>query len=575
MGGFMSFFIAAKYPHLFSAAGSFCGSPEFVIGPREMPVEYRHLDMYRNYDGLNVRLHYGDQDFIRGYHADLNRVWPYTMDNYSFKIFPGDEHTTSGLGEMFEFLFSTFENPPKKPARWTHADIYPEFTVWDYQVYSDRTRSGLTLIENVDKQGFKISVREFLPNGATMPQVNITVLTGPIYEKNRIYTVVDYDVHRNSSTQKQVASDDFGRIKISTNGGTHHIGINKIANDPNIVLLEPIIENVAWAVTQKDVALSLTLVNRGLTESGPLKGTLSADSDVVTFTRRESTFPIIDINQRQQCVSPFSFQVNDADAEKVRLKLEISNDKKSWVEYFELELKKEVEAIQQFQIADGGTFVVAKGGDEKDTLLIGRGNGDGIPNPGESIEILILDRDIYHRTLVTGNAPCINPNGSNIRHSDYWGRYDNVGGSAKYSVLSLSSPCSNQPIPLFVEYWLPDKPLHIIKQGKVSISIEGQDKTPPEIMWSEVTGKNLLQVKVHDGSSIRQVTATFSGEDGKSFLVGLNDAGSEGDRVSDDGVFTALCPPQQFGFYGLTLDIIDSYGNEAREKISKPFLLHH
>jgi enterochelin esterase-like enzyme len=68
MGGFMSFFIGGKYPHLFSAVGSFCGSPEFVIGPKDMPVEYRHMDLYRNYDGMNVRLHYGDQDFIRGYH---------------------------------------------------------------------------------------------------------------------------------------------------------------------------------------------------------------------------------------------------------------------------------------------------------------------------------------------------------------------------------------------------------------------------------------------------------------------------------------------------------------------------
>src|SRR5690606_31660118 len=32
MGGFMTFWIAGKYPHLLAAAGSFCGSPEFEIG---------------------------------------------------------------------------------------------------------------------------------------------------------------------------------------------------------------------------------------------------------------------------------------------------------------------------------------------------------------------------------------------------------------------------------------------------------------------------------------------------------------------------------------------------------------
>ena len=87
MGGFMTFWIAGKYPHLVSAAGSFCGSPEFEVGPKDFPVEYRHLDMYKNYGGMNVRLHYGDKDFIRGYHRDLNRVWTRVMDNYSYKIY--------------------------------------------------------------------------------------------------------------------------------------------------------------------------------------------------------------------------------------------------------------------------------------------------------------------------------------------------------------------------------------------------------------------------------------------------------------------------------------------------------
>jgi len=33
MGGFMTFWIGGKYPHLFTAAGNFCGSAEFEVGP--------------------------------------------------------------------------------------------------------------------------------------------------------------------------------------------------------------------------------------------------------------------------------------------------------------------------------------------------------------------------------------------------------------------------------------------------------------------------------------------------------------------------------------------------------------
>lgn len=64
MGGFMSFWIAGKYPHLVSSASNFMGSPEFFVGPRDFPVEYRHDEMYGNYEGVRTRLVTGARDFI-------------------------------------------------------------------------------------------------------------------------------------------------------------------------------------------------------------------------------------------------------------------------------------------------------------------------------------------------------------------------------------------------------------------------------------------------------------------------------------------------------------------------------
>ena len=168
MGGFMTFWISGKYPYLVCAAGNFCGSAEFKIGPGDFPVEYRHIDMAKNYAGLNVRLNYGNKDFIRCYHRDMNRVWPQLMDNYEYKIYEA-EHTTCGLGEMFEFIMDTFKDPPAKPEKWNHIDVYPDFSVWDYDISSDRDVPGFTVLENVDKGGFRCTVREHLPDGEVMP----------------------------------------------------------------------------------------------------------------------------------------------------------------------------------------------------------------------------------------------------------------------------------------------------------------------------------------------------------------------------------------------------------------------
>jgi S-formylglutathione hydrolase FrmB len=129
MGGFMAFWIGGKYPQLVSAAGSFCGSAEFLVGPVDFPFYYRHIDMYKNYGGINVRLNYGDKDRLRGFHEELNMVWPQVMDNYEFKIYDAG-HSTCGLSDMFGFFLKTFENPPVKPLKWDHIDVYPEFCTW-------------------------------------------------------------------------------------------------------------------------------------------------------------------------------------------------------------------------------------------------------------------------------------------------------------------------------------------------------------------------------------------------------------------------------------------------------------
>ncbi len=139
--------------------------------------------MYKNYDGINVRLNYGNEDFIRYYHRDLNKIWPQVMDNYEFKVYPA-AHSTCGMGEMFGFLMHTFENPPAKPVKWSHIDVYPEFSVWDYEVSSDRDVSGVTILENVEKRGFRCSVREHLPDGSLLPFVKLTVTTPSLYDIN-------------------------------------------------------------------------------------------------------------------------------------------------------------------------------------------------------------------------------------------------------------------------------------------------------------------------------------------------------------------------------------------------------
>src|ERR1039457_2764310 len=96
MGGFMSFWIAGKYPNLVSSASNFMGSSEFFVGPRDFPVEYRHDEMYGNYEGVRTRLVTGARDFIQFYHRQMNAIWKFARDWHEPADFDFD-HGTPGM----------------------------------------------------------------------------------------------------------------------------------------------------------------------------------------------------------------------------------------------------------------------------------------------------------------------------------------------------------------------------------------------------------------------------------------------------------------------------------------------
>ena len=577
MGGFMTFWIGGKYPQLFSGAGNFCGSAEFIVGPRNFPVEYRHLDMYKNYAGMNLRLNYGDKDFIRSYHQDLNRIWPLVMDNYEYKIYDA-EHSTCGLGEMFGFLFNTFKNPPARPLRWDHIDVYPEFSVWNYKVSSDRNVPGFTILENVDKRGFKCAVREFLPNGEILPFVNLSITTPALYEKNQEYVINDVENNGFKSLSKMVRSDNSGRLVIPLNGSMHEIGINKKDDKANICIAAVDIENMSWATNGKDVSLCIKILNKGMSMAKKIVAKLSATRKSANIIKGQSEFGSIGVNEIKTCQTPFSFRVQADSIEIAKFKLTLKDEHNNeWVDFFELPLKKNLPGIKDFEIADGKIFTVAKGGVDSETILLGRGNADGIANPGESIVLLVKDQNKYRRTSLFSSDQFINPFGINVRQSDDWTDFDHVGASAKYNVSLIGSNCpENHNIDFFAEYWLPDYPLHIIKQGVIKIKVQGRDTSPPQMGWVDIPGDNIIHVKVYDGSKIQSVKARLILKENpeKSFEVELKDDGLAEDSAGGDRVFSKKIPEQKFGFYRVVVEAIDSFGNKMIEEAPGEFLLH-
>jgi S-formylglutathione hydrolase FrmB len=577
MGGFMTFMIAAKYPDMVSSAGSFCGAPEFTIGPFDFPVEYKHMYMYRNLDGINVRLHFGDKDFIRSYHFDMNRMWTQVMNNYSWKIYDA-EHSTCGLADMFNSFIKTFDNPMSLPQRWDHTEVYPDFTVWNYKISSDRTVPGFTVIENANKRGFRIAVREYVPDGQLIQQVNVQVTTAPLYERNQQYTINDVDLFSGKVMQSTVVSDNEGTLVIAVNGSQHEIGINKKSDKPEITALKYEISDAEWPQHGRDVRLSIPLLNKGMSVAKNVSATISAFRNNVTISKSTVSYGNIAVNEKATGNGEFIFSssVDSVDVIKFRVDMQ-DGDKNKWTQFIDVPILKRVDAFANIEIADGRTVNVASSGIDVQPVMLGRGNGDGAANPGESVVVLVRDSGKLWRTDLTFADKFLNPRGLNSRKSEWWTDMDHVGASAKYDELLIAADCpADHHINAFAEYWVPQYPMHIPKQGTIGFTVTGVDKTPPYMPYIQYRSDNTIEARIVDGGKIKKAAARLNlqYELVKSFEVELHDDGLNGDRTAGDNVFSAQLPNQKFRVYRVVVTATDESGNGFSQEGKGWFVAH-
>jgi hypothetical protein len=295
--------------------------------------------------------------------------------------------------------------------------------------------------------------------------------------------------------------------------------------------------------------------------------------------RGKTEFGTIGVNGMTGSKTPFVFNVGSDSIEVEKFRIRITDrEGHEWSEFLEIPLfSKVMPEFGDIEIADGRVVTVVKEGVNEETAFLGTGNGDGIPNPGESVVVLVRDMDKLRRTNLTCLSPFINPYGINERVSDLWSVFDHVGGSAKYSVPLIASGCpDNQEITFVAEYWLPDYPDHIIKKGLVRIKVSGKDNTPPVLKWCRVTGDNVIQAGMLDGSPVKEVKARLVNKANPEKYIEyvLKDDGRDGDRAEGDNVFSFRVPEQRFGLY--TIDIVSSdSGNNAMSARAKGWFVLH
>ena len=135
----------------------------------------------------------------------------------------------SPLAETLDFHLDAFAHPLPKPAAFSHADPYPNFGVWDWEVVSDRRRPAFTVLENVSRAGFRSTVREWIPAGAALPEVKLSITSPRLYTPGAVYPVTYIRLRDGKLRRATQKADARGRLSFEIDGDAYEIGIGAAA----------------------------------------------------------------------------------------------------------------------------------------------------------------------------------------------------------------------------------------------------------------------------------------------------------------------------------------------------------
>ena len=433
MGGFMAFFLAGKYPDLFNAAVNMKGSPEFFIGTSHKHTFYPVRYLFKNMNevkNLFTNSTNGELVFLNNeVHSGALREMGL---NYLYRQYEGGHDLADGeLEHALKFIIESFKEHGSKPDRWHHADLYPDFDVWGYEVQSNLSIPGYIEMRGVTLGGMGITTRQWQPYGRTIPDIEMNVKTAPVYQPNTVYRLLDYMNNTGKTTVTDVHSDNKGRIQFQVDGESRQIGIFRNGDPAEIVYLgHKVNDQGTFLEHNRESCVKLHLLNRGGSTGKNLFLRLSTTTEGVDILTPEII--IKEISSSKDTWIPSDFKIiasnmptTDGSPFMVRFNLTISGDDGlSCKDEFDVPVFYNVPEFTNIGIDDG------------DTEIFGSGNGNNIADPGEYISIYEISNG-SKRTRLYYDDPYIDDERIIYEmQPDKWG-----DGYTLSSVIHISDDC--------------------------------------------------------------------------------------------------------------------------------------
>ncbi len=432
MGGFMSLYLSARYPDLIGSASAFNPGPEFYVGDKGRRVLWRPKDHVMNHTQTMIRLVRASGDYISQYHEETHDAYARADDvDFEYRQDEYHRHWATSIGETFDFHMRAFTNPALDnfPYKWDHDDAYADFTVWDYHIKSSGDGAGITFLEDVNQGGLRITTRKWAPDGPPLFHLNIAITTAPLYQPSSSYRVLDHNFSTGATSQQTLHATPEGRLNFLTDGEGHQFSFAGpgATDQPPVVL--PLTTNDKLRLPPGlTLALPIRIYNPRNVAMTNVKVTLSSEYPTVRLLSSEVTIPRIDAGAAADLADHMRARFTAAEGyfAQTRLKLDLVYD--GWHTVSKnldvLVIPEGVPPPLEVMILDGRAVTlnvfqqkgnVGGGGSMARSLSEGKGNGNGILEPGEDATLWVrmrqgmdpFDKNNWYRAKVYFDSPWV------------------------------------------------------------------------------------------------------------------------------------------------------------------------
>ena len=430
MGGFMSLWLSARYPDRIGSASAFNPGPEFYTGDKGRRSLWRPKDHVPSHTHTMVRLVRASGDYISQYHEETRDAYARAQDvDFEYRRDEYHRHWATSIGETFAFHVRAFDNPAldNVPETFSHDDPYRSFAMWGWQVRAEGSTPGFTCLDGVSQGGLRVTTRQWAPDGPPIADRAITITTAPLYRAGARYAVRDYGFKSGETAVREAVASADGRLTLTLDGSGHQLSFSGPGTaDGPPVLLPLTAKDRLYLEPQADLALPVRIYNpRGV----PMKGVrveVSSDYPTVRLVQASCEIPEIapgkaaDVSDRLKV----RFTAGAGYYAPARLHLKMTYD--GWHEAGEdidvMVAPEVMPAPAAVEVLDGRTVTLrvfrqkgnqGGGASIERTVTEGKGNGNGILEPGEEATIWVklpqgmdpFDKNNWYRAKVRTDSP--------------------------------------------------------------------------------------------------------------------------------------------------------------------------